>query len=54
MDDNWKVLKAVAYQAEIEAMKADNKQRELNGEALAWSYSDFMNISNQIHQEVYQ
>jgi len=29
---------------ELEAMKAENAQRERNGEALAWSYNEFLNL----------
>ena len=34
---------------EREAMKAENKEREIKGESLAYNFDHFMDISNQLN-----
>lgn len=43
LDAANKMLAAACLQAEIEAMKAENQERELRGEAPAHGYKQFMN-----------
>lgn len=38
----------LAVQAEIEGMKAFNKERELNGSSLGYSEQDFIHMANQL------
>lgn len=48
--DNWALIRAMALQAEIEAMKAANLERTLNGDALAYCEHDFQCIANQMRE----
>lgn len=40
----------LAIQAEIEGMKADNKDRELNGHAMAYNAQDFEYMAIQLKE----
>lgn len=40
----------LAIQAEIEGMKAFNKERELNGASLGYSEQDFNHMANQLRE----
>lgn len=35
------INEATSALIEMEAMKAENRQRELNGQSLAWGFADF-------------
>lgn len=43
----------LALQAEIEGMKAFNKERELNGASLGYSEADFGSMANQLRDLAY-
>lgn len=44
------MARIAACQANIEAMKADNQQREARGEAMAWGGDDFFNYARELEE----
>ena len=42
---DYAISMAVLTYAQIEGMKAENKQRELNGESMAYGYKEFEQVA---------
>lgn len=43
---SYRMIEAARMNAEIEAMKAENQQREMEGDAPAWGFDAFMETRN--------
>lgn len=43
-------IRALAYVAEVEAMKAENAEREAHGLAQAYSSDDFYYVAGELHK----
>ena len=48
--DVKRLILAFALNAEMEGMKAENMQRQVLGESMAYNDSDFINISRQLEE----
>ena len=48
--DVKRLILAFALKAEMEGMKAENMQRQVLGESMAYNDSDFINISRQLEE----